>query len=240
MPDTYKRGLVSTLLHRAFMITTSYASLHDEVEKLKKIFRKNGYPLRFVDKCIYNFFNKLYDKRAPTEPQEPKIEFTIVLPFLGSTSWKAKSSLIRSFREFLPLAKLKIVFKSTKRLSSYLQFKDNIPKTLLSGVIYKYTCPVCKRRYIGSTKRFWGKRLEEHLHISALTGKRLNGLQVFSPMQHVRSNDCAVNTISHDHFEIIGGDEHPYLLLVKESILIATSKPQLNNNQVAVPVHLFV
>ena len=56
MPDTYQRGLISTLLYRAYAISSSYGSLHEEVENLKKIFAKNGYPTRFVDRCIFNFF----------------------------------------------------------------------------------------------------------------------------------------------------------------------------------------
>ena len=239
MPDTYKRGLISTLLFRAFSITSSYGSLHEEVENLKKIFSKNGYPSKFVDRCIFNFFNKIYEKRNPVHTV-PKKEFMMVLPFLGSTSWKTKSTLIRSFREFMPFSKLKIVFKSSKRLSSCFQFKDKIPKSLMSGVIYKYTCAVCNHSYIGSTKRYWEKRLEEHIHTSALTGKRLNGLQVFAPMQHVRSDRCQVASMSRDDFQIIGRDENPYTLQVKESILICTSKPHLNNNLVSVPINLFM
>ena len=40
MPETYKRGLVSTLLYRAYMISSSHQSLHKEIENLKKSFRK--------------------------------------------------------------------------------------------------------------------------------------------------------------------------------------------------------
>ena len=239
MPEAYKLGLVSTLLHRAFCISSSYVSLHEEVEKLKLIFSKNGYPQKFTDKCIFRFFNKIFDKRTPNETQEKKKEFLMVLPFLGSVSWKTKSTLIRSFREFLPSSKIKIVFKSSNRLSSYFHFKDTIPKSLMSGVIYKYTCAVCNHCYIGSTKRYWEKRLEEHVHVSALTGKQLHGLQVFAPMQHIRSDSCEVTSIKRDDFSIIGRDENPYILQVKESILISTSKPKLNNNLVSVPIHLF-
>ena len=239
MPDTYKRGLVSTLLHRAFQITSSYISLHEEIERLKIIFAKNGYPSKFVDKCIFHFFNKIYNKRPAAEDPEPKKEFVLVLPFLGSISWKTKSTLIRSFREFVPSSKLKVVFKSSKRLSSYFKFKDSFPKSLTSGVIYSYKCAVCNHCYIGSTKRFFEKRLEEHLHISALTGNRLQGLQVFTPMQHMRSDKCSSSTMSRDEFTIIGRDENPYLLTVKESIFISTLKPQLNNNQMSVPLSLF-
>ena len=56
MPVTYKRGLISTLLYRAFMISSSFESLHSEVEKLKQIFGKNGYPSKFIDRCILRFF----------------------------------------------------------------------------------------------------------------------------------------------------------------------------------------
>ena len=45
----------------------------------------------------------------------------------------------------------------------------------------------------------WEKRLEEHLHISALTGNPLSGLQIFAPMQ------------------------------IKESIFISTSKSALSH-----------
>ena len=163
----------------------------------------------------------------------------MVLPFLGTTSLRLKNQMIRSFRELLPFSKLKIIFKTSTRLSSCFTFKDKIPKTLMSGVIYKYTCAGCKLSYIGSTKRFWEKRLEEHLHISALTGKRLHSMQMFAPMQHVKSGACSVDTFSRDDFSIIGREKNPHILQVKESIFISTQKPQLNNNIVSVPLHLF-
>ena len=163
----------------------------------------------------------------------------IVLPFLGTTSFRTKNQLIRSFRELLPFSKLKIIFKTSRRLSSCFTFKDRIPKPLMSGVIYKYTCAGCNSCYIGSTKRFWEKRLEEHIHISALTGKKLHSMQVYAPLQHVKSGNCGVDTFSREHFTIIGRETNPYILQVKESIFISNMKPQLNNNITSVPLHLF-
>ena len=72
MPDTYKRGLVSTLLYRAYMICSSFQSLHDEIERLKDIFSRNGYPCRLVDKCVLKFFNKLYQKKTQSTPFQKK------------------------------------------------------------------------------------------------------------------------------------------------------------------------
>ena len=240
LPTTYKKGLLSTLLYHGYCISSSFSSLHEEVEKLKKIFSRNGYPSRFVDRCIFAFFNKIYEKRTPVHTV-PKKEFMIVLPFLGSNSLKTKNQLIRSFRELLPFSKLKVIFKTSRRLSSCFTFKDKIPESLMSGVIYKYTCAGCKSCYIGSTKRFWEKRLEEHLHISALTGKPLQSGKVYAPMQHVKSGTCSgsVDSFSREDFTIIGREKNPYILQVKESISICSEKAKLNNNIVSVPLHLF-
>ena len=165
----------------------------------------------------------------------------MLLPFLGTTSWKIKNDLIRSFRNIAPFCNLNIVFTTNRRMSSVFSFKDKFPISLMSGVIYKFTCAKCNLSYVGSTKRYWEKRLEEHLHISALTGKPLNGLQVFAPMNHVRSKNCCPDThISRDNFTIIGREKDPYLVQVKESIIISTTRPSLNNNLVSVPMSLFV
>ena len=200
MPMIYKRGLVSTLLYRAYIISSSFQSLHKEIEDLKKIFRKNGYPTKFVDRCIFNFFNKLHEKREPVSTV-PKKEVTIILPFLGTTSWRIRNDLKRSFNKILPFCTLKVVYKTARRLSSCLPFKDQFPKSLLSGVIYHYTCAKCNLSYYGCTKRYWEKRLEEHTHKSALTGGPLVGVQIFAPMKHARSCDCHA---MRENFEIIG------------------------------------
>ena len=112
----------------------------------------------------------------------------------------------------------------------------------MSGVIYKLICSGCNLRYIGCTKRYWEKRLEEHTHISARTGKPMHGpsLQVFTPLQHVKSDACCpAKSVRREDFTIIGYESDSYLLQVKESIFIATERPQLNNRQTSVPLHLF-
>ena len=139
----------------------------------------------------------------------------------------------------MPFCNLKIVYKTTRRLSSCFPFKDKFPKSLMSGVIYRYTCAECNLSYVGCTKRFWEKRLEEHLHVSGLTGKPLTGMAVFAPLQHVRSDSCPVRKISREDFSIIGHEKDPYLVQVKESIIIKTTRPKLNGNVASVPLHMF-
>ena len=110
-----------------------------------------------------------------------------------------------------------MIFRTTKRTSCF-RFKDPIPCSLLSGVIYEYKCSKCNSRCIGSTYRFWEKILEEHLHMSALTDKLLKGLQSFAPMLYAKSKCCINN--SSDNFRFIGKEKDWHLIRLKESIFI--------------------
>ena len=135
---------------------------------------------------------------------------------------------------------MKVVFKSSTKLASFFKFKDKLPISLMSGVIYQYHCARCNLSYIGSTKRYWEKRLEEHIHKSALTGKPLSGMQMFAPMYHVRVKcDHESPIMGRKDFKIIGREENPFLLQIKESIFIYKFRPKLNNNDASVPLHLF-
>ena len=219
------------------MINSSYTSIHEEVEKLKKILTCNGYPMKFVDRCVLKFFNRIHEKRIPVHTV-PRKDLTIVLPFLGTVSHDVKKKLSAVISQLLPFCQLKCVFKTSSRMSSYFKYKDSFPESLRSGVIYRFTCAHCKECYIGCTSRYWEKRLEEHTHISSLTGKRLSGVQVFAPLQHVRKCISLSSTVSRDNFSIIGSEKDKYLLSVKESILIKKLNPKLNNNICSTPLHL--
>ena len=52
MSSSYKKGLIFTLLHRIFVITSSYEILHEEICKLKNILLKNAFPLFLIDQCV--------------------------------------------------------------------------------------------------------------------------------------------------------------------------------------------
>ena len=236
IPIEYKRGLIATLLHRAYMVNSSLSGLHDEITRLKEILKKNGYPENFLDRCILKFFNKVYETK-PTVTTVPKKEVRIILPFLGSSSLSVKNSLKKLYREILPFCSLQIVFKTGNKLSSHFKFKDSLPGTLRSGVVYQFKCAKCNLSYVGSTWRFWERRLQEHLHISALTGKPLSGGQIYAPMQHART--CQYH-LKRDDFSIIGSEKNRYLLRLKESIFIYKLRPQLNGTESSVKLHLFV
>ena len=110
----------------------------------------------------------------------------------------------------------------------------------MSGVIYKYTCAKCKLSYVGSTWRFWERRLQEHLHVSVLTGNPLTGLQIYMPMEHLNSDSCQQTINNRNDFKILGYEKDHYLLWLKENLFIYKEKPELNGNKASVPLYLFI
>ena len=68
LPSVYKFGIVYTLVYRCFCICSNWTQLHNELIFLKGIFRKNGYPENFIDKCFKKFLNNVHllNENVPT------------------------------------------------------------------------------------------------------------------------------------------------------------------------------
>ena len=55
-----------------------------------------------------------------------------------------------------PHFNIRLVFRSSTRISSFFPFKDKVPKLMRSGVLYLFKCRCCSASYVGQTTR--------HLH----------------------------------------------------------------------------
>ena len=150
IPMYQKRGLVHTLLHRSFSICCDLKTFHFEIDHLKTILIKNNYPLNLIDSCIKSFLHKLYTPKVVV-PNVPKRNFFVKLLFLGSTSFQIQKKLQKLFSDKLTSCNLKIVFTSPVRVKSFFTFKDKLPKMLLSGLVYQYTCGGCNATWKDQT-----------------------------------------------------------------------------------------
>ena len=240
-PMKYKHGLLFTLLHRAFTISSDYKTFHEEVCKLKNIWLKNAYPLFLIDKCIYKFLDKLFNKNkvaASGEPSTSKQNILFSLPYLGKHSLLLRKKIINILKSCSPHIKVNIIFSSKFRISNMISFKDRIPTFLNSLVIYKFKCGHCNASYIGQTKRHLQVRSYEHLGYSIATNKKLKWNKSKSTAVLEHCVECShSNDIS--NFEIIGRADSNFHCQLKESILIMRDKPVLNNNVTSTPLSLF-
>ena len=102
-----------------------------------------------------------------------KMPFVLVLPYLSSISLQIRTKLKKSLKNILNCCKLQIVFKDKTRLGNNFHFKDQIPKDLTSGVVYKFQCGLCNESYYGECMRHLNVRIGEDIGISPLTRKQV-------------------------------------------------------------------
>ena len=239
MPDTYKNGLIYTLLHRAFVICHDWNKFHLEVCFLKDIFRRNSFPVYFTDRCVKKFLDKIFIEKNVVFTV-PKKVVRITLPFLGKQSFEIKKRLKTFIGTNFPQCDLQIIFNCNNRLRNFFNFKDKIPHSVRSHLLYRFTCDDCKAIYIGKTRRHYGVRVNEHLGISLLTGNTYtfnpNNKNNTAILNHINHTSCNGN---HENFRIIGSAKNDYQLCVKETLLIHKEKPKINTNERSTPIYLF-
>ena len=164
-----------------------------------------------------------------------KKSLVLVLPYPGSISLQTRTKLKKSLKSILNCCKLQIVFKNKTRLGNNFHFKDQIPKDLTSGVVYKFQCGLCNESYYGECIRHLNVRIGEHIGISPLTRK-----QVKPKSSSVADHLLLCNhSASYDDFSILTRDNSKFLLELKESLLILRDKPSLNRNITSAPLYLF-
>ena len=125
-----------------------------------------------------------------------------------------------------PHLKLKIAFFNNHKISSYFKQKDTLPSALKSMVVYCFTCAKCSLAYIGSTKKMFSLRVNEHQGISSRTGRPLQQPH-FSTVRDHCFNTC--DTLCNiDSFKILAKCNSETELRITESIFIRMKKPGLN------------
>ena len=239
LPSTYKYNIILALIHRCFELCSSWKNFRIEIVKLKDIFKKNGYPPSFINSCIKKYLKKISVFPRPNKDNMLSNKLLIVLPYLGTISTTSRNRLQKLFKRVLPNYNLRVIFRSTCRINSFLRFKDCVPEHLKSNVIYRFQCRSCNAAYIGQSTRHYYVRVCEHLRISEFTGKIMESKLKTAVSQHMK--DCN-HSNDEESFKIISrgtSSTTEYSLQVQESILIAKYDPSLNKSVRSVPLLLF-
>ena len=237
--SSYKEGLLLTLLHRAYVISSNYHILHEEICKLKDIWLKNAYPIFLIDKCILRFFDKNFTKSKQNNQDPSKREVLLCLPYLGKFSNDLKTSLKKLFKDCAPKIKLKFVFSSKTRLANSFHFKDQIPYALKSHILYQFSCSQCNLRYIGETTRHFLVRSCEHLALSYRTNKNTNPNTTTATAVTKHCHTQEKHNNDHSSMKILGTENNPFYLKIKESLLIHKINPAINRDNESIPLYLF-
>ena len=227
--NQYKIGLIFTLLFRTFSIVSDFCRFHTEVSHLKKILRKNAFPVELVYNCIKILLNKKF-LRNPVALTVKNKELRIALPYPGNLSLVIRTPLQNGINKNLPFCKIKVIFKSTKCLSQFFCFRDKVPFNLgyNYNVVYKFSRGRCNANYYGETCQHLNNRAGEHSDVSPLTGKKSKAKTTAVIKDHMLICDHVVFL---EDFQILASSNSELYLKIKESLLISRGKPELNRNE---------
>ena len=233
-PFIYKLNGISTLINRAYRVSSSFTDLNKEFSFLVDYFFRNGYPKHLVYKCIQKFIDKISHASQKFDTVAKK-EIFVSMPYFGKQSDKLKDEIVSLVGGFYGQIDLKLIFTNKNTIGSQFQFKERLPKGLLSSCIYEFRCAQCASgTYIGSTIRSLHMRIAEHRGRSFRTGK-----EVQSSKSSIRDHAQACsNSITIDNFRILGQEKFETHLRILESLYILRLKPTLNETQSAHPLKI--
>ena len=197
--EEYKVGLIFTLLFWTFSIVSDFSRFHLEVCDLKEILQKKAFSIKLIDRCIKSFLNKrLTEKPVPLTAD--KKDLVIVLPFFGKLSLNLRTGLKNTIGKDPPFCKIRVIFKSSTRISSFFQFKDEMRYCFRSNVVSKLSCVSCNATYYGKICQHLSVRVDKHWGISPLTGKPLKSKESAAAKDHMLLCD---HIVSIDDFNIL-------------------------------------
>ena len=178
------------------------------------------------DKCIQKFFNNMFIQR-PQISTVPKKELKIISLHLGKMFQIVKTSPTKTMNKHIKFCQLRVIFQTNNRLRNYFHFKDFVPETLQSSLIYKFLCESCTASHIGKIYRHFKIRVSQHQGAFSRTGKPIKGTLSNSLRDHLLV--CG-HKVVHEDFKFLGNESNRYLLELKESLFIKRDKPSLNKN----------
>ena len=204
------------LVSSAFRICSNWNLFDLEVEKLRRYFLSNGYPVHFFQRILKRFIrDKLSGSNTTaSDLNTDQNHILLVLPYFGVVS----DHFVRQFKQLCKRFNLRgrLVFKPFK-VSRYFRLKSRAPLSLQSRVIYKYQCLVDPSiAYIGKTKRHLIARVKEHS--SQLESAIFN---------HRLICDCS---FSLDNFSVLRSCRNEVELNVCEALYIKRDDPSLNRS----------
>lgn len=176
-PDQYKKGVITTLLHRAYKISSSWANFTLEIDRIKQLLVNNYYSNRVVDEVVKQFVAKKMEGTEERDSPTHKIFYENQFNNGYKTDERVLQDIFKTHIVPRNSNKIKLnIFYKSKKVSNYI-IKNNISlkfdKLKTANVVYEIkcnidTCNVLQNSYIGHTTNQLTRRMTEHLSNGAV------------------------------------------------------------------------
>jgi hypothetical protein len=185
-PTRWKTGLIKCFLHRAATVCSDQPGLNKEVDRLREIFHKNGYPKPFFDKVTNQYFRG----EAKEQDQVKSPRLSLKVPYVGKPTLLFSNKMKKVIKSQVG-EDLRIIYQ-TEKVGNQFVLKDKTPKAILSKVVYLFQCPSdLDTQYVGYTIRALEERVKDHRRGDTAVAEHV-----------VSCKNCTLKTINVDNFSI--------------------------------------
>ena len=235
VPNLFKINSIKTLLHRAYNICSTWLSFHEELDRLRSFFCINNYPRDLVEKQIKRFICNKFVNTNTKEDVIKEVKY-VTLPFLGHFSYQLRNTMSHLLSKHIPDVNFRFIFVNRNTIGSYFKYKDSIPTSLCSNIVYCFKCPDCTSRYVGSTCRNLKIRIAEHRGVSYRTDTYITHPSFSKIREHalIHNHPIREQDFSIKYRALCNSD-----LRIAESLIIMKEKPDLNGTELATRLLIF-
>nr|VZI32229.1 unnamed protein product [Spirometra erinaceieuropaei] len=145
-PISHKRSCVRTLYRRVETHCSEPEDKIAELQYLRRVFKVNGYPGNFVNRCI---------RKMDERPNRGNTKVWRALPYVKNVS-EAVGRLLA------PLGVGVAHWPEATIRRQLMKPKDPLPRQETSGVVYRIWCSCGQSNYVGETGRQLRTRMAEH------------------------------------------------------------------------------
>ncbi|BHF79742.1 hypothetical protein SprV_0702286500 [Sparganum proliferum] len=146
-PISHKRSCVRTLYRRVETHCNEREDKVAESQYLRRVFRENGYPRNFVNRCM----RKRDERQNRADPK-----FWRAIPYIKNVSEPVS-------RLLAPLGVGVAHRPEATMRRQLMRPKDPLPRQETSGVVYRIWCSCGQGFYVGETGRLLRTRIAEHV-----------------------------------------------------------------------------
>ena len=230
--NRYKRSLLTTMLDRAYRLSSSWPYFSEECERLKSLFSRLDYPHHLINSTINTFVNSRVSDQQPLQASEKMAgnDVTrIVIPFKDQDSANIVKTQLKDLSIKLQTT-IQPVFVSRK-IGQDLQECENKPQLVNQQcVVYQFKCNLCDTgSYVGYTRGHLHARVDGHKSTSSSVRKHYDNDHAGAVPEDLLS--C---------FKVIKKCRNKFDCLVNEMLYIKQLTPSLNVQTDSIRAKVFV
>ena len=126
VPKSYKKGLVNSLVFRAWKLCSSYVLFRSEILFVRELLMSNEYPANTIDSIVHRFLSKQFSNTDVMQPYGPhKRRVYLCLPYVGELATNKFARQIRQLiAKIAPCVELRLVFRAAQKLSCLTTLKS--------------------------------------------------------------------------------------------------------------------